>query len=143
MRAGKYAVQATVSPAGTPQAAVVGIVVTDALDVVFDTLATSRKAANLRRNPTMALVVGGCDDETAATLQIEGVVDEPSGRELAELQELYFEHFPDGRDRLRGGGITYVRVRPTWMRYSNFATDPPEIIEYTPATVSWLTGPSG
>ena len=47
----KLAVVSTTSAAGAPQAAVVGIAVTDALEIVFDTLETSRKAMNLRRDP--------------------------------------------------------------------------------------------
>ena len=44
MRSEKYAVQTSVSPSGLPQAAVVGIAVTDRFEVVFDTDASSRKA---------------------------------------------------------------------------------------------------
>ena len=53
MRSEKYAVQASVSAGGVPQAAVVGIAVTDDLEIVFDTLASSRKAPNLRANPAI------------------------------------------------------------------------------------------
>ena len=58
MRQERYAVQASVSPAGHPQAAIVGVVVSDRFEVFFDTLDTSRKAANLRRNPSVAFVIG-------------------------------------------------------------------------------------
>jgi hypothetical protein len=37
----------------------VGIAVTDRFEVVFDTLGSSRKARNLRANPSIALVLGG------------------------------------------------------------------------------------
>ena len=57
IRRHRYAVQASVAADGAPQAAVVGIAVSDALEVVFDTLGTSRKAKNLRHEPRMALVV--------------------------------------------------------------------------------------
>jgi hypothetical protein len=39
-------VQATASTDGAPQAAVVGYAVTDDLELVFDTLASTRKAEN-------------------------------------------------------------------------------------------------
>jgi pyridoxine/pyridoxamine 5'-phosphate oxidase len=51
-------VQASVSPTGAPQAAVVGFAVTDALEIIFDTVATSRKYRNLRADPRVALVIG-------------------------------------------------------------------------------------
>jgi hypothetical protein len=132
MRARMYAVQASVSAVGEPQAAIVGIVVTDDFEVFFDTLDSSRKIRNLRANPAIALVIGGCGDGNEQTLQYEGIADEPSGEELTKLLALYFERFPDGRDRQRAGGVTYLRVKPTWMRFSNFAVDPPTIEELRP-----------
>src|SRR6478672_7003058 len=58
MRREPYAVQASVSRIGMLQAAIVGIVVSGRLELFFDTLATSRKAINLRRNPSAAFVIG-------------------------------------------------------------------------------------
>ena len=39
------------APGGGPQAAVVGFAVSDLLEIVFDTVTTSRKYQNLRRDP--------------------------------------------------------------------------------------------
>jgi hypothetical protein len=72
-------VQTSVSPLSGPQAAVVGIVVSDHFEVFFDTVESSRKAANLRRNPKVALVVGGLSVGDERTVHYEGVADEPSG----------------------------------------------------------------
>src|SRR5262249_36300704 len=44
MRGQRLAVQASTTPDGAPQAAVVGIVVTDAFEVFFDTLESTRKS---------------------------------------------------------------------------------------------------
>ena len=77
------AVQASVSPTGAPQAAVVGFAVTDALEIIFDTVATSRKYHNLRVDPRIALVVGW---EHEITVQIEGVADVPVGDELERVR---------------------------------------------------------
>ena len=38
--------------------------------------------------------------------------------------------FPDGRERQAWPGLTYVRVTPTWLRYSDYSVDPPEIVEF-------------
>ncbi len=130
MRSHRLAVQASVSPSGTPQAAVVGIVVTDDLHVFFDTLDTRRKAQNLRRNRKISFVIGGLIDGDERTVQYEGVADQPSGEELERLKELYFTRFPDGRERQSWPGLVYVRVRPTWIRYSNYSRTPPEIVEF-------------
>ena len=100
MRSEKYAVQTSVSAAGSPQAAVVGIAVTDAFEIVFDTVASSRKASNLRANRSIAFVIGGTRDGDERTVQYEGIADEPSGEELDRLCAVYYAKFPDGRDRL-------------------------------------------
>lgn len=126
LRQHRLAVQASTSVAGAPQAAVVGFAVTDALEIVFDTVDASRKYQNLRKNPRVALVIGWDEERTA---QLEGMADFPQGRELERVRECYFEAFPDGRERLTWPGITHVRVRPDWARYSDFTKDPPEIVE--------------
>jgi general stress protein 26 len=123
----KLVVEASRTPEGAPQAAVVGYAVTDSLELVFDTLSTTRKFANLRADPRIALVIGW----DQVTVQLEGIADFPEGDELERLKECYFGAYPDGRDRLAWPGITHVRVRPTWARYSNYSQDPPEIWELT------------
>jgi pyridoxine/pyridoxamine 5'-phosphate oxidase len=112
-----------------PQAAIIGIAVTDQLELVFDTLASSRKATNLRTNSRMALVIGGWDDSDPRTVQYEGVADLPSGAELERLKQVYFAAFPDGPTRLSWPGITYVRVKPVWLRFSDFRAELPVISE--------------
>jgi general stress protein 26 len=134
MRSEKYAVQTSVTPNGIPQAAVVGIAVTDRFEIVFDTLASSRKAPNLRANPAIALVIGGTRDGDERTVQYEGTADEPSGGELERLLAVYYARFPDGPERRSWPGLIYVRVKPSWIRYSNFSVQPPAIIEFGPAT---------
>jgi hypothetical protein len=130
MRGHSLAVQASVSPAVAPQAAVVGIVVTDDFEVFFDTLDVTRKMHNLRRNPKIAFVIGGLTNGDERTVQYEGVADEPAGVELERLKEFYFVRFPDGRERQSWRGLVYVRARPTWIRYSDFNRTPPEIVEF-------------
>ena len=132
MRSEKYAVQTSVSPSGLPQAAVVGIAVTDRFEIVFDTLASSRKAPNLRANPAIAFVIGGTRESDERTVQYEGTADEPSGGELERLLAVYYARFPEGPERRAWPGLIYVRVKPTWIRYSNFGRNPPEILEFDP-----------
>jgi hypothetical protein len=95
----------------------VGFAVSDDLEIIFDTIGTTRKMTNLRRDPRIALVVGWDEEQT---VQIEGVADEPRGDDLARLKNVYFSVYPDGVDRQAWKDITYVRVRSTWARYSDF-----------------------
>ena len=113
------------------QAAVVGIAVTDRFEIVFDTLASSRKAVNLRWNPKLAFVIGGLIAGDERTVQYEGIADEPTGVELERIKQVYYSVYPDGRSRLSWPGIMYVRVRPMWLRYSDYNLDPPQIVEFS------------
>jgi hypothetical protein len=136
MRTHRVAVQASVTASATAQAAVVGIAITDQFEVVFDTLGSSRKAANLRANPSIALVMGGRLPGDERTVQYEGMADEPQGDERDRLKAVYYDVYPDGRDRLSWPGLTYVRVRPTWIRYSDFGQPTPLIVEFTAAQLT-------
>ncbi len=131
LRQHRLAIQASVSVTGAPQAAVVGIAVTDRLELVFDTLGSTRKAQNLRRNPKVALVIGGLMPGDERTAQYEGVADEPVGDELERLKNAYYAVYPDGRSRLSWPGLVYIRVQPTWVRYSDYNSDPPQIVEFS------------
>jgi len=126
LRRHRLAVVASSGSAGAPQAAVVGMAVTDELELVFDTLGSTRKAENLRRDGRAAVVMGWDDEQT---VQLEGVADEPAGETLERLQRSYFLAFPDGPQRLRWPGITYFRIRPTWVRFSDFRPGSARIVE--------------
>jgi len=126
MAAHRWAVEATVTSSGAPQAAVIGFAATRDLELVFDTLKTSRKYRNMLKASKMALVIGW---DEAQTLQVEGVADEPTGAALARLKARYFEVFPDGHEREAWKDIAYIRVKPTWFRYSDFRVEPPAIVE--------------
>ncbi len=130
MRSERYAVEASVSRTHAVQAAVVGIAVSDDFEIVFDTLTDSRKATNLRINPSIAFVIGSTSADAQRTVQYEGIADTPSGDELRRVQEIYFEVFPDGRDRLHWKGLIHVRVKPLWIRYSNYSPTPPLVLEF-------------
>jgi PPOX class probable F420-dependent enzyme len=122
----RLAVVSTAAADGAPQSAVVGIGVSDGLDIVFDTLEDTRKARNLRRDPRISAVIGWDREMTA---QIDGVADFPVGAELERIRAVYFQAYPDGRERLAWPGITHVRVRPRWIRWSDFTQQPPFIFE--------------
>jgi len=104
-------------------------------DATTDTDWWSSIESCLRANPAIAFVIGGTRDGDERTVQCEGIADEPSGGELDRLLAVYYARFPDGPERRAWPGLIYVRVKPTWIRYSNFSADPPEIVEFDPS--SW------
>ena len=118
----KYGVVSSVAKDSTPQSALVGIAVSEELEIVFDTVNSSRKYKNLVEQPRCSVVVGGWSGEQ--TVQYEGVAFEPKGEELAQYQEIYFAAWPDGPARMNWPGIAYFVVRPSWVRYSDFDLNP-------------------
>lgn len=127
LRSHPWAVQASVNSAHAPQAAVIGFALTPEREIVFDTERTSRKAQNLRANSRIALVVGWDDAQTA---QIEGTVDEPTGAKLERIKAVYFDRFPDGVERAKTENIAFFCVTIDWVRYSDFRTVPPLLVEW-------------
>jgi Pyridoxamine 5'-phosphate oxidase len=117
---------------------VVGIAVSDDFEIIFDTVDTSRKARNLRERPGIGFLIGGLAPGDERTVQYEGVADEPTGADRARLTALYYSVFPDGRERLTWPGLIYVRATPTWLRYSDYNQNPPEILEVDAAALRRL-----
>ena len=113
----RYGVLTTATNSGQPEAALVGFAVTPALEIIFDTVRSSRKYSNLKENPRVAFVAG-CTTEI--TVQYEGEAEELEGDALAKYKPIYFQKFPDGPARENWAGMTYFVVRPKWMRYCDY-----------------------
>ena len=123
MRSHKLAVVSTVDAAGRPQAALVGIATTDAFDLIFDTVSTSRKHANLTRDPRAAVTFAGPAERT---LQFEGVALPVSTTDPADApwREAYYRAWPECRDHLAWPTLAYWRLAPRWLRYSDYDRGP-------------------
>ncbi|HYA62395.1 MAG TPA: pyridoxamine 5'-phosphate oxidase family protein [Candidatus Sulfotelmatobacter sp.] len=117
MNCERLAVLATAGENGQPEAALMGFAVTPELEIIFDTVRSSRKYPNLKKNPRVAWVIG-CTTEV--TVQYEGIAEELEGEELARYKKPYFAKFPDGPERQNWPGITYFVVRPKWVRYCDY-----------------------
>jgi len=123
----KLGVLGTIGPGGMPQSALVGIATTPQLEIVFDTVRSSRKYENLIARPACSFVVGWTGEQT---VQYEGVAEELRPPELERYQEIYFQAWPVGPARMSWPGIVYFVVRPAWIRYSDFDQNPPLIQEW-------------
>jgi pyridoxine/pyridoxamine 5'-phosphate oxidase len=121
------AVLGSISAEGMPQSALVGIAVTEELEIVFDTLNSTRKYRNLTANANASLVIGW---EGEKTVQFEGEALLPQGAELERYKKVYFAKWPDGPSRQSWPGLVYFVVRPRWIRYSDFNQRPPLIEEH-------------
>ena len=118
LRQQNLGVISTVSEQGTLEAALVNYGVTEDLDLILETLHTSRKYRNLCRNPHMAMVVG--TGKECLTCQYEGVVSWPSDAALPGLLDVYFAARPEGLLHRGWPDLVYLHVRPTWIRISNY-----------------------
>jgi hypothetical protein len=124
----KLGVLSTIGPENVPQSALVGIAVSEDLEIIFDTVKTSRKFPNLIARSTCSFVIGWAAEQT---VQYEGRADELSGDALAHFQQIYFDSWPECHAHLSWPGIAYFVVRPHWIRYSDFNQNPPLIREFT------------
>jgi general stress protein 26 len=124
----KLGVLGSISPEGNPQSALVGIAATEDLEIIFDTVSSTRKYRNLRANPAASLAIGW---EGEATVQYEGEARQATGSELERYLNIYFGKWPECAGHLSWPGIAYFVVRPKWLRYSDYDRNPPQVEEFT------------
>ncbi len=119
----KLAVIATIDAAGTPQSALVGVATTPNFEIIFDTLSTTRKHANLQRDPHIAITFSGPDEQT---LQYEGLASPVSVTEAKDehYRQAYYDVWPEGRQHTRWANLAYWRITPQWARYSDYNRGP-------------------
>jgi pyridoxine/pyridoxamine 5'-phosphate oxidase len=128
LSAHRYGVVSSVAVDGSPQSALVGVAVTTDLEIVFDTVTSSRKYANLVARPSCSFSIGWVGEQT---VQLDGIARRPVGEELAQYQDAYFAVWPDGRARLAWPELVHFVVEPRWIRYSDYEQSPPRIDEFT------------
>lgn len=120
------------------------IVVTPGLEILFETTDATRKIRNMQEDPRVAFVIGW---ENNRTLQYEGVVDEPSGRDREQAFAQYFSVFPNKLSHRHWPGNHMFRTRPRWVRFSDYNSPrlveehhyPPDEDEAVPAYPSAFT----
>ncbi len=121
VRAARQGVVATVDRDGHPAAALVEIGVLGDGDLLFQTKAGARKAANLFHHDRVALVIGW----DPVSLQIEGAAELLMGIELDALAPLYAEQHP--QRPAMSEAFNLYRVRPEWLRYCEHRPGRPPI----------------
>ena len=124
VRAHGRGVVATASVSGAPEAALVGIAALDDGTLIFDTYADSRKAANLRHDERVAIVVGTDAD---VSVQIEGTATITVGEEREQRGAAYNAQFPGAR--ALDPDFAVVVVRPEWVRVYDASAQPAVVTE--------------
>ena len=92
----KLGVVSTINPDSKPEAAVVGIAVSQSLEIIFDTVTTSRKYQNILHNSHVAFAIGWDNEITVQFEGIAEVLDDSS--EADKLREIYYKTYADGRE---------------------------------------------
>jgi general stress protein 26 len=123
MRQHKYVVLSSSGEDGSAQGAMVGVATTATFELVFDTVASSRKHRNLLRDSRVAVTFSGPGEKT---LQYEGVASPVSVRDPADskFRDDYFDVWPDAKERLEWPDLRYWCIHPRWARYSDFDLGP-------------------
>lgn len=121
-------VLATISERGTPQAALVGITETAELHIIFGTANTSRKYANIKRDPNVALVIGH-DMDAGITVQYEGIAQELSGEASEKCRQAHLAKNPRAKKFAFANNQRWFLVTPTWIRFTNVGAKPPQLFE--------------
>lgn len=114
---------------GEVQGAIVEILPTHNLELVFATHLESRKCKNIRHNKNIAFVIGSYEE---VSIQFEGICTEVErnsneyhlyAKQLAS--KLRDNYFPLANEE----EFVVFRARPMWIRYSDVAQKPWDIAE--------------
>ncbi len=122
----KLAVISTVGPDNKPESAVLEFGESGEFELIFDTYDHSRKFKNLQTNRNVSFVIGW--DENI-TVQYEGIAEEVFGENKEKYQKLYWMKNPMAERWASRKGITYFKVTPKWIRYSDLNKHPWDITE--------------
>lgn len=120
LRQQNLGVISTVSEEGIPEAAFINYGVTEHLELILETLQTSRKYKNLYRNPNVAMAIVTELGKECHTCQYEGIVSWPTEAALPGLLDIYFAARPEGLLHRGWPHLVYLQIRPTWIRISNY-----------------------
>lgn len=127
----KLAVIATTRPSqSTPESALIAFTEDEDLCLYFQTGKHTRKAANLKVNPHVSLVVGLSLDDLM-TVQYEGEAVQlinPADLERCK-QRFIAKDSPTTEEYFNHPTAIFFKVTPTWIGYSDYSGSYPEVIE--------------
>lgn len=125
LRSQMLCVVSTVHADGSPESALVAFSESPDLEIVFGTFSDSRKFTNILRDPRVALTIG--TDEQA--LQMEGTARVASDAEVERCTAQHIRKNPSSSKYAHDPKQRYIIVKPTWLRYTDYGTEPDTIEE--------------
>lgn len=124
----KLCVISTIAGDGRPQSALVAFSETPELEIVFGTFDDTRKYANLLRDSRVSIVVSGSD----ATVQVEGTASLAEGPDDGRCRTMHLAKNSATAKYLRDPRERFFVVTPTWIRYTDYSTEPDTVLEFSP-----------
>jgi pyridoxine/pyridoxamine 5'-phosphate oxidase len=124
----KLCVFATASDVNQPWCAVMGYAAMDDFTIILSTHEGTRKWRNLMQNQKVALVFGW--EFKGFNIQCEGVAEVIDGikESYNECADFFFTQNPQAA-KFRSPTSIFIKIKPTWMRVTNFDHQPPSIWE--------------
>ena len=93
----------------------------------MSTEAATRKISNIRVNPNVSIVFWKTDG--SVELQLEGTAKIIANSEVPALINKCLAINPALETHINSKSLIWFEIEPTWYRYSDFAKQPPEIID--------------
>jgi general stress protein 26 len=114
----------------TPESALIAFTEDDNLCLYFQTGRHTRKAANLKVNPHVSLVIGLTLDDLV-TVQYEGVAEQITQEDNLEFckQRFIRKESPTTEEYFNHPTAIFFKVRPIWIGCSDYSGACPEVIE--------------
>ena len=123
-------VLATAGKDGKPEAATVSYVVKDDFSLLINTDTTTRKYKNIEENDHVAVVVAAGEGANP-NVQIDGTIEKLDDAAAAKAKEYTLKLHPEWKDYYESPTGVWYKIKPSWMRYSDFSGQPPDTEELT------------
>ncbi len=112
-----------------PESAVIAFAQTENFELIFGTLAISRKYKNLQKNPNVSFVIGW--NAETGTVQYEGTAKELSDEESPAYAQILANKNPRAGRYITKKSPRLFLVKPTWIRILDMIKNPDETFEIT------------
>lgn len=121
-------VLSTVNSDGRSQSAVMAYTPWKENILLMNTEATTKKLKNIQTNPYVSVTIGGLKGDPA--LQLEGTASILAGTDEVVAKKYMLSVNPKLADYFSPTG-KFVAITYTWVRFSDFSSNPPQILEFT------------
>ncbi|MFA5827772.1 MAG: pyridoxamine 5'-phosphate oxidase family protein [Candidatus Shapirobacteria bacterium] len=117
----------TASKSGKTESAVMAFAVDDNFVIYMSTENTTRKFKNILKNNFVSVIVGGLKSDPS--VQLDGTTIILTDTEIAAAKDFMLSLHPELKDYFNTPNSMFFTVTPSWLRYSDFSQNPPEVIE--------------